>query len=126
MRYAVCLLIFAVCCDARYVPKDGIYAVAEVMPEYSEGMKAFNQHIQTSLKSSDSTNPGDYTTGQVMVSFIVNTDGSLSEMKVMRGINDFQDEAALKAIQSAPYKWNPGINQGKPVNVKLTYPVKYQ
>ena len=119
-------MVFAICCDARYVPEDGIYAVAEVMPEYSEGMKAFNTHIHGELKRLDSANPGEIENGQVMVSFIVNTDGSLSEMKVVRGINDLQDDAALQAIKSAPSKWNPGVDQGKPVNVKLTYPVRYQ
>lgn len=125
MRFAVCLFIFAVCCDARYVPEDGIYAVAEVMPEYSEGMKAFHSHIHSQLSTLDSTNPGEIISGQVMVSFVVNTDGSLANMKVVRGINELQDQAALNAIKSAPSKWNPGVDQGKPVSVKLTYPVKY-
>lgn len=125
MRYAVCLLIIAFCCDARYVPSDGIYAVAEVMPEYSEGMKAFNQHIKSQIQTLDSTSPDQLAKGQVMISFIVGTDGSLNEVKVVRGINEWQDAAALKAIQSAPHDWNPGINQGKPVNVKITYPVKF-
>jgi protein TonB len=125
MRYAVCLLIIAFCCDARYVPKDGIYSVAETMPEYAEGMAAFNKHIESSLLVLDSNTSSQYKTGQVMVSFIVNADGTLSEVKVVRGINDWQDEAALQAIKTAPRPWNPGINQGKPVSVKLTYPVKF-
>ena len=125
MRYAICFLIFAICCDARYVPRDGIYAVADVMPEYSEGMKAFSNHIQLELAYLDSVDPHDLESGQVMVSFVVNKDGSLSEMKVVRGINEWQDKAALQAIKSAPSKWNPGMDQGKPVNVKLTYPVRY-
>ena len=126
MRFAVCLCIFAICCDARYVPTDGIYAVAEEMPEYSEGMKAFQMHIQNELAYLDTANPEPIVNGQVMVSFIVNIDGSLTEMKVIRGINEIQDKAAMNAIKSAPSKWNPGIEQGKPVNVKLTYPVKFQ
>ena len=125
MRYAVCLLIIAFCCDARYVPKDGIYAVAETMPEYAAGMSAFNAHIESSLLVLDSNASEEFKKGQVMVSFIVNADGTLSELKVVRGINQLQDEAALSAIKTAPKPWNPGINQGKPVSVKLTYPVKF-
>lgn len=125
MRYAVCLLIIAFCCDARYVPTDGIYAVAETMPEYAEGMSAFNKHIESSLLVLDSNASDEFKKGQVMVSFIVKEDGSLSEVKVVRGINQWQDAAALEAIKTAPKPWNPGINQGKPVSVKLTYPVKF-
>ena len=125
MRFAVCILIIAFCCDARYVPKDGIYSVADTMPEYSEGMQAFNSHVKSQLLMLDTLSPDKITKGQVMVSFIVNTDGTLSEIKVVRGINDWQDDAALQAIMTTPLNWSPGINQGKPVNVKLTYPVKF-
>jgi len=125
MRYVACLLILAFCCDARYVPKDGIYAVAETMPVYAAGMTAFNEHIESSLLILDSNASEEFRKGQVMVSFVVNTDGTLSQLKVVRGINQWQDAAALSAIKTAPKLWNPGVNQGKPVSVKLTYPVKF-
>ncbi|MFT4737518.1 MAG: TonB family protein [Cyclobacteriaceae bacterium] len=125
MRWIVSLLVIAFCCDARYVPEDGVYAVAEVMPEYSEGMSIFAKYIKSETASLDSAYPGKIVGGKVMVSFVVHRDGTVAEIKVLRGINELQDQTALMAIQNAPKKWTPGTNQGKPVDVKLVYPVVY-
>ena len=62
--------------------------------------------------------------GRVMVSFVVNEDGSIDEAKVLRGIGGGCDEEALRVIKNMP-RWNPGKQNNKPVKVKYTQPISF-
>ena len=63
--------------------------------------------------------------GHVIVTFIVETDGSLSDVKVIRGIHPLFDEEAVRVVKSMP-KWNPGRQNGEPVRVKYSVPVFFR
>ena len=121
MRYFGFILILVFCCEAKYIPEDGIYAVCEKMPEYSGGMDKLEEHfiLETSkLENAES--------GSVFVSFIVNIDGNLENVKVVKSINEQQDKLAITALKNTPAKWVPGSSDGKPVRVKMTYPVNFK
>lgn len=62
--------------------------------------------------------------GSVIVQFIVEKDGSVTETKILRGIGGGCDEEALKVIESMP-KWTPGKQRGRPVRVQFTLPVRF-
>lgn len=62
-------------------------------------------------------------TGIVYVKFIVETDGSLSDISLIRGIGYGCDEEALRVVSSMP-NWNPGKQQGRPVRVIVNLPVR--
>ena len=63
--------------------------------------------------------------GKVMVEFIVQTDGSLTDARVTRKMGSGLDEEALRLIGTAP-KWEPAIYQGKPIKQKMLLPVLFQ
>ena len=63
--------------------------------------------------------------GRVICTFIVETDGSLSDVKVMRGLDPNLDREALRVMQAMP-KWIPGKQNGKVVRTKYTVPVTFR
>ena len=63
--------------------------------------------------------------GRVIVQFVVNTDGSIVDPVVMRGVDPHLDKEALRVIKMMP-KWSPGKQRGKPVRVKYTVPVMFR
>ena len=63
--------------------------------------------------------------GKVMVEFIVQTDGSLTDARVTRKMGSGLDEEALRLIKTAP-KWEPAVYQGKPIKQKMLLPVLFQ
>ena len=62
--------------------------------------------------------------GKVYVQFIVEKDGSISDVKVIKGIGDGCDKEALRAINEMP-RWKPGTQKGKPVRVRYNLPINY-
>ena len=63
--------------------------------------------------------------GRVIVQFVVNTDGSITEPKVVRGVDPELDAEALRVISIMP-KWKPGKQKGEAVRVKYTIPVMFR
>ena len=63
-------------------------------------------------------------TGRVIVQFVVEKDGSITDVKVLRGIGGGCDEVAQEVISEMP-KWNPGKQRGRPVRVQFTLPVAF-
>ena len=63
--------------------------------------------------------------GRVMIQFIVNTDGSVSDVKVVKSIDRSLDQEAIRVVSKSP-KWTPGqMEDGSPVRVLYTYPVVF-
>ena len=63
--------------------------------------------------------------GKVMINFIVEKDGSISNVKVVRHIHPLLDKEAERVIKAMP-KWSPGKQEGKPVRVKFNIPVAFR
>lgn len=62
--------------------------------------------------------------GRVFISFVVNTDGSLTDVQVLRGIGFGCDEEAVRVIQKMPH-WKPGKQLGRAVRVKYNLPIAF-
>lgn len=62
--------------------------------------------------------------GRVTVQFVVERDGSVSRVTVLRGVDKYLDEEAIRVVKSAP-KWKPGENRGKPVRVYVQVPINF-
>ncbi|HQO04039.1 MAG TPA: energy transducer TonB, partial [Spirochaetota bacterium] len=60
----------------------------------------------------------------VYLQFIVETDGTLSELQVVRGIGDGCDEEALRLLKTSP-SWTPGMHRGRAVRVRMGLPVTF-
>ena len=63
--------------------------------------------------------------GRVMLQFTVNPDGSISNVKVLRGVDPSLDKEAVRVVSSSP-KWTPGKQRNRPVKVSYTFPVIFQ
>ena len=63
--------------------------------------------------------------GRVTLQFTVNTDGSVSDVKVLRGVDSSLDKEAVRIVSSSP-KWSPGKQRDRPVKVTYTFPVIFQ
>lgn len=63
--------------------------------------------------------------GRVIVNFIVEKDGSISDIYIIRSVDPSLDRAAIDVVKRMP-KWNPGMNDGKPVRVRFTLPVIFR
>jgi len=63
--------------------------------------------------------------GRVFVSYVVNKDGSIDEVKVIKSVHPVLDEEAVRVIKAMP-KWTPGKKDGKPVRVSYTLPINFK
>lgn len=99
-----------------------VYITSEVMPEYPGGMEAFRKFITDNLKLKDEIIRQGIK-GKVYVQFVVDTDGSLTDIKVIRGIGSDIDSEIIRVFKLSP-RWKPGKQEGKPVRVKMVIPVE--
>ncbi|MFW0717611.1 energy transducer TonB [Pedobacter sp. N23S346] len=92
-------------------------------PEFAGGMKAFTKYMERNLRyPSQAQEEG--VKGKVFVSFVVEIDGSITDVKVLRGIGFGCDEEAMKVIKKSPL-WKPGRNKGKAVRVRYNMPINF-
>ncbi|MBE7176725.1 MAG: TonB family protein [Mucilaginibacter polytrichastri] len=105
---------------------DGIHGMAtiEVMPEFEGGLQGWAKYLQRNLRYPE-TAVNNETQGRVTVTFIVEKDGSLSDIRVLSGIGSGCDEEAIRVLKKAP-KWTPGIQNGHPVRVQYTLPINFR
>lgn len=93
-----------------------IYDVAEQMPSFPGGIGILMKWL-----SSNISNPNKYK-GRVVVKFVVETDGSISNVSVIRGLNQQANDEVVRVIKAMP-RWTPGYRKGKPVRVRYSLPV---
>ncbi len=103
--------------------KDGVYAIVEQMPEFPGGQDQLLDYLISNIKYPKKAEEKGIE-GRVYVSFVVNEDGSVSDVKVLRGIGGGCDEEAVRVVQSMP-NWKPGVQKGKPVKVAYNLPVRF-
>lgn len=96
----------------------------EKMPEFPGGEEKLYEYLKKSIKYPDSAKMSDIK-GNVYIGFVVEKDGSISNIQLLRGIGYGCDEVALKAIKEMP-NWIPGEQRGKKVRVKYTLPIRFQ
>ena len=106
------------------VAKDEVFMVAEKMPEFPGGMKELLKFLQDNLKYPENAMKNNVQ-GRVIVQFVVEKDGTLTEFKVARSVDPDLDAEALRVLQTMP-KWKPGMQRGKIVRVKFTVPVSFK
>ena len=110
--------------ETEVVDEDVIVDVAEIMPEFPGGTAALMKYLGTNIKyPTISQEMGS--AGRVIVQFVVDKDGSISNPEVVRGVDAYLDKEAIRVISSMP-KWRPGVQNGKKVRVKYTVPVVFR
>lgn len=110
--------------EAEEVDEDVIHEHVEIMPDFPGGMAALMKYLGTNIKyPTISQEMGS--AGKVIVQFVVDKDGTITNPTVARGVDAYLDKEAIRVISSMP-KWKPGVQNGKKVRVKYTVPVVFR
>lgn len=101
-----------------------VYEVADKMPEFPGGMTGLMQHLSKNIRYPAEAHTNNIQ-GRVVVSVIINTEGKVTNAKIVQGVAPSLDAEALRVTGTMP-DWIPGTKDGKPVNVKYTFPVVFR
>jgi len=99
------------------------FTMVEEMPSFPGGEQAMFKHFATHVKYPDEASESGIH-GAVYVTFIVERDGRISDVKVLRGIGGGCDEEAVRVVNGMP-NWIPGKQNGKIVRVRYNLPIRY-
>ena len=101
-----------------------VFDVVEKMPEYPGGQAALFEYLQKNVKyPADAEKKKEE--GRVLVTFVVNTDGSITDIEVVRKTFPSLDAEAVRVISGMP-RWKPGEQKGQKVRVKYTVPLTFR
>jgi protein TonB len=99
------------------------YAVVEQMPEFPGGEAAMQRYLKSSIKYPNIAMENGIQ-GKVYVGFVVERNGSISNVRIARGVDASLDKEAMRVIKLMP-KWIPGKQNGEPVRVSFTAPINF-
>ena len=103
---------------------DQIFLVVEETAAPTGGMPAFYEFVGKKLKyPAQARRMG--IEGKVFVEFVIERDGTITDVKAIKGIGAGCDEEAVRVLQSAP-KWKPGKQRGKPVRQRMVLPIAFK
>lgn len=101
-----------------------IFVVVENQPEFPGGSTAMMKFLGDNIKYPVIAQENGIQ-GRVICNFVVERDGSITDVQVVRGVDPSLDREAVRVIQSMP-KWTPGKQRGQPVRVRFTLPVVFR
>lgn len=101
-----------------------VYETVDKMPEFPGGMTGLMQHLSKNIRYPAEAHTNNIQ-GRVVVSVIINTEGKVTNAKIVQGVAPSLDAEALRVTGTMP-DWIPGTKDGKPVNVKYTFPVVFR
>jgi len=109
--------------DEEIVEEAPIFTVVEAMPQFKGGSGELYSFLSSNIKYPVMAKESGIQ-GKVYVTFVVERDGSVTDVKLLRGIGGGCDEEAIRVVASMP-KWTPGKQRGKPVRVQYNLPVRF-
>jgi len=109
--------------EEEEVVETEIFTVVESMPEFPGGAEQMMIFIAKNIKYPPMARESGIQ-GRVFVNFVVEPNGSVSNVKVLRGIGGGCDEEAIRVVETMP-KWTPGRQRGKAVRVSFNLPVRF-
>ena len=104
--------------------EETVYDVVEEMPQFPGGPSALFEYLSNNLQYPVVAEENGVQ-GRVIVTFIVEKDGSISNAKVVKAVDPSLDKEAIRLVESMP-NWIPGKQNGEPVRVKYTVPVTFR
>ena len=111
----------------RFMPKvdeNGVYFVAEKMPEFPGGQEALMKYLSMNVRYPTEAQKNRIG-GRVIVQFVITEDGSITQEKIVRGVEASLDTEALRVVRQMP-KWSPGTEKGEPVKVRYNIPIFFR
>jgi len=110
--------------EEETIEEETIFIVVESMPEFPGGMNKLMKYLQDNLKYPVRAKELGIQ-GKVYLSFVVEKDGSVTDVALLRGIGGGCDEEAIRAVKNMP-KWIPGKQRNIPVRVRFNLPVNFK
>ena len=108
----------------KKVDNDSIYQIVEVMPEFPGGTSEMMTYLSGNIKYPEEAKEKGIS-GRVFLSFVIEKDGAVSNVKVAKGIGKECDDEAVRVVKAMP-KWKPGLMKGKPVRVSYMLPIFFK
>ena len=106
------------------VESEKVFQEVDQMPEFPGGTAALIKYLGSEITYPDQAKK-DSIQGKVFVTFVIEKNGAVNDVKILRGIGGGCDEESLRVVSSMP-NWKPGLNEhGKAVRVAYTLPIKY-
>ena len=103
--------------------EEEVFVVVEEEPEFPGGMEALYRYLASNIKYPELAKK-EKIQGTVYVSFVVEKDGSVTNIKVLRDIGGGCSEEAVRVVRQMP-KWKPGRQRGQRVRVQYNLPIKF-
>lgn len=110
--------------EEEEIVEEEVFLSVEENPEFPGGTAKLLEYVQKNLKYPMMARESDIQ-GRVFVGFVVEKDGSISNVRVLRGIGGGCDEEAVRVVQTLP-KFKPGKQRGNPVRVQYTLPIVFK
>ena len=110
--------------EEEEVVEQEIFQIVEEMPSYPGGEGKLMEYVAKNIKYPQMARESGIQ-GRVFVNFVVEPDGSVSNVKVLRSLGGGCDEEAMRVVKSMP-KWKPGKQRGKAVRVSYILPVNFK
>ena len=106
-------------------PDEPVFEVVEQMPEFPDGgMAGLMEYFKKNLRYPEEAKKAGMQ-GRVVVQFLINKNGAISDASVLRSVDRLLDAEAVRLVRSMP-RWKPGMQKGKAVTVKYTLPVQFR
>ena len=103
--------------------QDSVFTYVESMPSFPGGNDSLRVFLEKNLVY-PAASKAKGISGTVYVSFVIEKDGSISEVQILRGVNQELDAEVIRILSIMP-KWIPGMQNGNSERVKMTLPVKF-
>jgi len=104
--------------------EDRIFRLVEKMPSFPGGVKALMEYLENNVNYPEEARQRGVQ-GRVTVTFVVEKDGSITNISISRSADPALDKEAIRLIKSMP-KWNPGMHDGQNVRVEYNVPVVFR
>ena len=100
------------------------FRIVEQLPEFPGGMSAFVKWLTDNLRYPPVAQRQKIQ-GRVVISFVINRDGSICDLKVAHSVNPILDNEALRVARMMP-RWKPGIDKNRPCRTLFAIPVEFK
>jgi len=97
--------------------------IVDILPEFPGGVDAMNRFLVQNIRFPEEAARAGIQ-GTVFVAFVVERDGSISNVRVLRGIGGGAEEEAVRVVSMMP-RWSPGTQDGRPVRVNISMPIRF-
>ncbi len=109
--------------EEEEIAEDVIFTVVEDQPSFPGGEEARMKYLIDNLRYPQMAREAGIQ-GTVFVTFVVERDGSVTDVRVLRGIGGGCDEEAVRVVRNMP-RWEPGRQRGQPVRVQFNMPIRF-